>query len=103
MLNNEWLSSAEMLKPCFSPNDLTVVLTHLWCNDNHNYRGKCGDRQRVSLSLAILIYCFTSARTGELFESTCRRQSKLEDTEADNLKYGAKVMATRYVLMIILY
>jgi hypothetical protein len=80
------LSKAEMPKPCLSPNDLTALLKHLWCNNNHNYHRKCADRQRVALNFATLVYCFTSAQTGELYKSLCRRQ----------VDQGAKVSAKAY-------
>jgi carbonic anhydrase len=96
MLEEGKLSSAEMPKPCLSPNDLTALLTHLWCNDNYSYRGKCADRQRVALNFATLVYCFTSARTGELYESLCRRQVRRLEEAEDNLEVSAKAMTTCY-------
>ncbi|KAJ5110899.1 hypothetical protein N7532_001434, partial [Penicillium argentinense] len=68
-----FLSTAEMDKNGFSPNDLMILMTQLWCQDSHEYRGDPPDRTRVQLSAAILLYCFTSARTGEVHESTTRR------------------------------
>jgi carbonic anhydrase len=96
MLEEGKLSSAEMPKPCLSPNDLTALLTHLWCNDNYNYRGKCPDRQRVALNFSTLVYCFTSARTGELHESLCRRQARQPEEVKDSLECSAKAMTACY-------
>jgi hypothetical protein len=64
------LSTAEMHKDGLSPNDLTVLMTQLWCKDFKEYRGEPPDRARVQLSAAMLLYCFTSARAGEVHEST---------------------------------
>ncbi|KAJ5737901.1 Zinc finger C2H2 [Penicillium malachiteum] len=50
-----------------SPNDLTILMTQLWCRDHYEYRGSPPDRARVQLSAAMLLYCFTTARTGEHF------------------------------------
>ncbi|EED21202.1 conserved hypothetical protein [Talaromyces stipitatus ATCC 10500] len=95
------LSTAEMPKPCLAPNDLAALLKHLWCNDSYNYRGKCADRQRVALSFATLVYCFTSARTGEVHESTARRKASRSQcqsggVEEHNLIFSAKAMAACY-------
>ncbi|KAL4999885.1 hypothetical protein BDV10DRAFT_200538 [Aspergillus recurvatus] len=51
-------------------------LTHLlWCRDFKEYRGCYPDRTRVQYTAAILLYCFTSARAGEVHESTARRST----------------------------
>ena len=62
-----------MDKHYLSPDDITAALVHLWCMDFLDYKGEHRERSRVGLSLAILMYCFTSARTGEVHESTARR------------------------------
>ncbi|EEP83037.1 predicted protein [Uncinocarpus reesii 1704] len=69
------LCTEEMDKSAFSPNDLVVTMVQLWCKDYHEYRGKYSDRSRVQLSFALLLYCFTSARTGEVHESTARKHN----------------------------
>ncbi|KAJ6001624.1 zinc finger protein [Penicillium canescens] len=92
------LSTEEMNKDGgVSPNDLTILMTQLWCRDHHEYRGNPADRARVQLSAAMLLYCFTSARTGEVHESTARRhgaQKIGEDSEDAELE--ARVMAACY-------
>lgn len=67
------LSTAEMDKDGLSPNDLNVLMTQLWCRDFKEFRGDSPDRARVQLSAAMLLYCFTSARTGEVYKSIARR------------------------------
>lgn len=96
MLEEGNLSSAEMPKPCLSPNDLTALLSHLWCDDNYDYRGKCSDHQRVALNFSTLVYCFTSARTGELHESLCRRQARRPEEAEDKVEFNAKAMTACY-------
>ncbi|KAJ5491931.1 Zinc finger C2H2 [Penicillium expansum] len=80
-----------------SPNDLTILMTQLWCRDHHEYRGDPADRARVQLSAAMLLYCFTSARTGEVHESTARRHGAREiGEESDDADLEARVMAACY-------
>lgn len=71
-----------------SPNDLTVLLTQLWCRDFHEYRGNPPDRARVQMNASLLLYCFTSARTGEVHESSARRadarQAQVQEVEIEN-------------------
>lgn len=91
------LSTEEMPKDCFSPNDLSITLTQLWCCDFKEYRGKCRDRSRVGLSFAILLYCFTSARTGEVHESTARRTTpRLEGNEITVAQFESRAMTACY-------
>ncbi|KAJ5808824.1 hypothetical protein N7474_010093 [Penicillium riverlandense] len=91
------LSTDEMDKDGLSPNDLTVLMTQLWCRDFHEFRGEIPDRTRVQLSAAILLYCFTSARTGEVHESTCRRKvSREQGTVKEDKELEARVMAACY-------
>ena len=96
------LSTEEMNKDGgVSPNDLTILMTQLWCRDHHEYRGNPADRARVQLSAAMLLYCFTSARTGEVHESTARRhgaQKIGEDSEDAELE--ARVMAACYKVCV---
>jgi hypothetical protein len=84
-----------MHKDGLSPNDLTVLMTQLWCKDFKEYRGEPPDRSRVQLSAAMLLYCFTSARAGEVHESTARRAlargQKTHDKELE-----ARVLAATY-------
>lgn len=80
-----------------SPNDLTILMTQLWCRDHHEYRGNPADRARVQLSAAMLLYCFTSARTGEVHESTARRHGAREiGEESEDADLEARVMAACY-------
>ncbi|PYI00196.1 hypothetical protein BO71DRAFT_455086 [Aspergillus ellipticus CBS 707.79] len=91
------LSTVQMEKDGLSLNDLTVLLTQLWCRDFKEYRGEPPDRTRVQLSAAMLLYCFTSARTGEVHESTARRAVAREhrDNGSDN-ELEAQVLAACY-------
>ncbi|EAW17156.1 uncharacterized protein NFIA_005180 [Aspergillus fischeri NRRL 181] len=75
---------AEMPRDGLSPNDLTILLTQLWCRDFKEYRGKYADRSRVQLTASILLYCFTSARTGEVHESTARRSISRQKDSCDD-------------------
>ncbi|KAL2812348.1 hypothetical protein BDW59DRAFT_176992 [Aspergillus cavernicola] len=68
------LSDAQREKGGLSPNDLAILMTQLWCQDSLEYRGRYPDRTRIQLSAALLLYCFTSARAGEVHESTRRRR-----------------------------
>ncbi|KAN0068340.1 hypothetical protein V8E54_013536 [Elaphomyces granulatus] len=90
------LSTAEMHKDGLSPNDLTVLMTQLWCKDFKEYRGEPPDRTRVQLSAAIILYCFTSARTGEVHESTARRALARKDKNKTDNKLEARVLAACY-------
>ncbi|KAJ5471000.1 hypothetical protein N7530_008357 [Penicillium desertorum] len=92
-----YLSTAEMNKNAFSPNDLMIIMTQLWCRDSLEYRGHPPDRSRVQLSAAMLLYCFTSARTGEVHESTARRRSarQLDGEDSDKI-LEARTMAACY-------
>ncbi|KAL4985863.1 hypothetical protein BDW68DRAFT_179314 [Aspergillus falconensis] len=89
------LTDAEMSRDGLSPNNLIILLTQLWCRDFKEYRGKLPERSRVQLTASILLYCFSSARTGEVHESTARRSiaRKLDDEDA-NLQ--ASTMAACY-------
>ncbi|OJJ98557.1 hypothetical protein ASPACDRAFT_31552 [Aspergillus aculeatus ATCC 16872] len=89
------LSDAEMDKDSLSPNDLMVLLTQLWCRDFKEYRGTCPDRSRVQLSASLLLYCFTSARTGEVHESTARRELSRKQTSTVG-QYEARALAACY-------
>ncbi|KAF7169446.1 hypothetical protein CNMCM6106_004351 [Aspergillus hiratsukae] len=75
---------AEMPRDGLSPNDLTILLTQLWCRDFKEYRGKYPDRSRVQLTASILLYCFTSARTGEVHEPTARRSISRQKDSCDD-------------------
>ncbi|KAJ0413052.1 hypothetical protein BJY00DRAFT_322648 [Aspergillus carlsbadensis] len=81
-----------------SPNDLTILLTQLWCRDFKEYHGKCPDRSRVQCTASILLYCFSSARTGEVQESTARRSAALENEhgESGDAALAASAMAACY-------
>jgi carbonic anhydrase len=84
-----------MDKGTLSPNDLTILKTQLWCRDFKEYRGKYPDRTRVEISAAILLYCFTSARTGEVHESTARRERARKQRDMEGVK-TVQVMAACY-------
>ena len=72
-------------------------MTQLWCRDHHEYRGDPADRARVQLSAAMLLYCFTSARTGKVHESTARRHGAREiGGESEDADLEARVMAACY-------
>lgn len=72
-------------------------MTQLWCRDSQEYRGYPPDRSRVQLSAAMLLYCFTSARTGEVHESTARRKSaRQRDGEESDKILEARTMAACY-------
>ena len=88
-----------MEKTFLSPNDLTVVMFHLWCKDGYEYRGKHGERGRVQFSGAILLYCFSSARTGEVHESTARR-IKDEDRKEEDEVEAACYKVRRYNIFL---
>eukprot|EP00136_Aspergillus_niger_P005226 XP_001395717.2 hypothetical protein ANI_1_2012104 [Aspergillus niger CBS 513.88] len=96
------LCEDEMPKDSVSPNDLMIILTHLWCRDFKEYRGKYPDRSRVQLSASLLLYCFTSARTGEVHESTARRELSRKKTSLSTSHGGddgdleARVLAACY-------
>lgn len=86
-----------MEKDGLSPNDLTILITQLWCRDFKEYRGTCPDRTRVQLSAAILLYCFTSARSGEVHESTTRRDlSRKQKHKGKDEIMGAHAIAACY-------
>ncbi|KAM5479793.1 hypothetical protein MaudMau93_007756 [Microsporum audouinii] len=78
----------QMNRDSLAPSDLAAIMIQIWCNDHYEYRGDAPDRSRVQLSFAILMYCFTSARTGEIHESTARRskarKEKTHDSDAKN-------------------
>ncbi|GFF96583.1 conserved hypothetical protein [Aspergillus lentulus] len=79
------LCEEEMEKDGLSLNDLTILLTQLWCQDFKEYSGACPDRIRVQLSAVILLYCFMSAWSGEVHKSTTQKQKdkgEEEDTRA---------------------
>ncbi|KAL6229166.1 hypothetical protein BDW75DRAFT_250082 [Aspergillus navahoensis] len=78
------LSDAEMSRDRLSPNDLTILLTQLWCRDFKENRGQYPDRSRVLLTASILLYCFSSARTGEVHESTARRSRARQKDDGDD-------------------
>ncbi|RHZ53562.1 uncharacterized protein CDV56_101788 [Aspergillus thermomutatus] len=92
------LPDAEMSRDGLSPNDLTILLTQLWCRDFKEYRGQYPDRSRVQLTASILLYCFSSARTGEVHESTARRSIARQKDGADdnNANLQASAMAACY-------
>ncbi|THC93828.1 hypothetical protein EYZ11_006680 [Aspergillus tanneri] len=92
------LPDVEMSRDGLSPNDLTILLTQLWCRDFKEYRGQFPDRSRVQLTASILLYCFSSARTGEVHESTARRSlARQKDAGDDNdANLRASAMAACY-------
>ncbi|KAJ5202331.1 Zinc finger C2H2 [Penicillium cf. viridicatum] len=92
------LSTKQMNKDgSVSPNDLTILITQLWCRDHHKYRGNPTDRARVQLSTAILLYCFTSTRIGEVYKSTARRYGAREiGEESEDTNLEAHVIAAYY-------
>jgi hypothetical protein len=91
-----------MSRDGLSPNDLITLLTQLWCRDFKEYRGQYPDRSRVQLTASVLLYCFSSARTGEVHESTARRSlARQKDGGDDNdANLRASVMAACYKVRI---
>lgn len=90
-----------MSRDGLSPNDLTILLSQLWCQDFKEYRGKLPERSRVQLTASMLLYCFTSARTGEVHESTARRsiareKELTEDKGLEDTCIKASAMAACY-------
>lgn len=91
------LSDSEMDKHALSPNDLTILMVQLWCRDFKEYRSEIPDRTRVQISAAMLPYCFTSARTGEVHESTARRRmAKIPGADPADATIEARAMAACY-------
>ena len=87
----------QMSRDGFSRNDLRIVQKYLWCEDSYEYRGVYPERSRVDLSVSMLLYCFTSARTGEVYESTARRSLAREHDGSEVEKnLSAAVMAACY-------
>ncbi|OJZ91241.1 hypothetical protein ASPFODRAFT_57432 [Aspergillus luchuensis CBS 106.47] len=79
------LCEDEMPKNYFLLNDLMIVLTYFWCCDFKEYYRKYPDRSQVQFSTSLLLYCFTSARTREVYESTaCQELSTHVDDGDDN-------------------
>ena len=83
------LSTGEMSVDALSPMHLITTMIHVWCHDYYEYRGDCPERSRVQLSFAILLYCFTSARAGEVHESTCRKKSAIAATACYKVSIGS--------------
>ncbi|QVM10690.1 hypothetical protein D8B26_005343 [Coccidioides posadasii str. Silveira] len=93
------LKEGEMERANTSPNDIATLLLQLWCKDFKEYRGTTRDRSRVQMAAAILMYCFTSARTGEIHESTARRgtaRRKIDGSNVDDEEQAAQVLAACY-------
>ncbi|RAK89254.1 hypothetical protein BO79DRAFT_228059 [Aspergillus costaricaensis CBS 115574] len=102
------LCEDEMPKDSVSPNDLMIILTHLWCCDFKEYREKYPDRSRVQLSAFLLLYCFMSARTGKVHESTAHRELSWKKTSLST-SYGgddgdleARILAVYYKHFILI-
>ena len=96
------LPDVQMSRDGLSPNDLTILLTQLWCRDFKEYHSKFPDWNRVQLTALILLYYFSSARTGEVHESTARcsiaRQKDGDNSHDANLR--AYSMAACYKVKI---
>jgi carbonic anhydrase len=91
------ISTAEMDHSGLSPNEIIILLTQLWCRDSHEFRGEIPDRTRVQLSAAMLLYCFISARTGEVYESTVRRGLlRMPGEDETDKELEARVMVACY-------
>ncbi|KFY20825.1 hypothetical protein V491_03396, partial [Pseudogymnoascus sp. VKM F-3775] len=50
--------------------DLEILMTHLWCSDDHNY---LHERYRVQLSFGLICFSKTGARAGAIVESSLYR------------------------------
>ncbi|KAL3467666.1 hypothetical protein BJX64DRAFT_299023 [Aspergillus heterothallicus] len=99
------LPDAEMSRDGLSLNNLTILLSQLWCRDFKEYRGCYPDRTRVQYTAAILLYCFTLARAGEVHESTARRSTSRHkvprgEDDGDDSDLQAKTMAACYKVKI---
>ncbi|CBF83199.1 predicted protein [Aspergillus nidulans FGSC A4] len=92
------LPDVEMPRDGLSLNDLTILLTQLWFRDFKEYRSQYPDQSRVQLTAPILLYCFSSAQTGEVHESTAHRSiAQQKDNGDDNdTKLWASVMVAYY-------
>ena len=92
------LPDVQMSRDGLSPDDLTILLTQLWCRDFKEYRSKFPDQNRVQLTALILLYCFSSAETGEVHKSTARRSiARQKDRDnSNNANLQAYSMAACY-------
>ncbi|CBF79037.1 predicted protein [Aspergillus nidulans FGSC A4] len=54
-----------------APGNISVTIKELWCRDFKEYHGKLPKQSRVQLTALILLYCLSSARTGE-FMANCK-------------------------------
>ncbi|KAL4954732.1 hypothetical protein BDW69DRAFT_193781 [Aspergillus filifer] len=74
-----------------------------WCRDFKEYRSQYPDQSRVQLTASILLYCFSSAQTGKVHESTaCRSIARQKDNGDDNnTKLWASVMVAYYKYFIL--
>ncbi|KAE8387077.1 hypothetical protein BDV23DRAFT_174933 [Aspergillus alliaceus] len=76
--------------------ELKIIQKHLWCQDLYEYRGICPERSSVELSVSMLLYCFTSARTGEVYKSTAC-QNLAHEHGGQNIEWiGGEIMLVLY-------
>ncbi|KFY98575.1 hypothetical protein V500_01621 [Pseudogymnoascus sp. VKM F-4518 (FW-2643)] len=64
------LSTKKRDKYLVTSKDLTILITHLWCSDDHDY---LHERYRVQLSFALVFFANTGARGGACVESSSYR------------------------------
>ncbi len=86
----------EISRDGFSCDNLIIIMKQLWCQDSFKYRGRYPERARIQLSVSILLYCFTSARTGEVHESIDCRRSARERGDYEDGNLDAAVMVVCY-------
>ncbi|EFW14145.1 hypothetical protein CPSG_09219 [Coccidioides posadasii str. Silveira] len=77
------IKEGEMEKHYLSPDDIKAALEFLWCRDYLDYKGQFREQSRVDLAHSILLYCYTSARTGEVHESTAQRATACHKNAQD--------------------
>ncbi|KAI9844716.1 MAG: hypothetical protein M1838_002074 [Thelocarpon superellum] len=63
------LSTTQRERQFFTVKDFVTLLRQLWQNDWHDYKHEA---YRVQLTAALQIFCYTSARVGEVFEYSTR-------------------------------
>ncbi|KAJ5890042.1 acetyl-CoA synthetase-like protein [Penicillium tannophilum] len=74
-------------------------MSQLWCRDHPEFLGSPADRAKVQLSAAMLVYCLTSTRTGEVHEHTARRRLAQDSNEnPEDRELETRVMVACYKL-----
>lgn len=74
-------------------------MSQLWCRDHHECRGSPADRAKAQLSAGMLLYCFTSTRTGEVHEYTAwRRLAQDSNENPEDRRLEGRVVVACYRL-----